>query len=214
MINYDDIILRLNAELRDEEAWPSDTTKTAEQINLLYMAALAVAREVSLNRLALSESSTLSGTVINGAIKSYALPDDIFDLRWPPRRTETMIFPGDMGISKLRFDGVDKLLQQAIPVQSLFEIANRLLHKSRYLFALDFNGNQIYATNVDDFKLYYVPKPARPTTSNYTTLTWPLQNDSDTQRAVHIVANHVSGVTIKDPAGAQFQSLLSQVYTL
>lgn len=213
-MTYDQLIPRLDNELRDEEAWPSAASKIDEQINLLYVAGLAVAREISLNRLSLGESAALTGSVVDGAIKAYAMPDDVFDLRWPPRQTEELVYPGDMGISKLRLDGVDKLLSQAIPTQSLFELANRMIYKSRYLFSLDFEGNQVYATNVDSLKLYYAPKPTRPTSSNYTTTTWPLQDDTDTERAVHIVAAHVNGVTIKDPAASQFQSLLTQLYNV
>lgn len=216
---YSEVIPRLDHELRDEEAWPDDTSKILEQINLLYNAALAVGREIPLGRLSLTEtSSPLSATSINTNVDRYDLNEsgvNIFDLRYSPDIGVT-----DMGIATLRLDGNDYLPSQGITRESLLALANNSIHSGRVLFAIDYPNEQIYAMNVTTLNLYYAQKFIRPTydagspdpNTDYTNLDWPLSNDTDTERAIHIVAAHVSGVTIKDPAGAQFHALLEQTY--
>lgn len=217
-MTYEQLIPRLGHELRDQEAWPSDSTKILEQINLLYNAALAVGRTLPLARLTIVESAALAGTVAKGVVSRYDLNQaglDIFDLRWAPDINVT-----DMGIAAVRLDGEDFELPQGVSVNAILSVGNGGIQKSRKLFALDFPNDQIYASNVADLKLWHVAKFTRPTydavtpdpVTDYTNLDFPLQDDNDTQRVVHIVAAHVSGVTIKDPAGAQFQSLLEQTY--
>lgn len=217
-MTYQEIIPRLDHELRDEEAWPNDTSKILEQINLLYNAALAVGRTVPLGRLPLEESASLTGVQAKGVVDRYDLNEasiEIFDLRYAPDIGVT-----DMGIAKVRLDAEDYTLDQAIDPKTILSLGNSGFHKNRVLFALDFPNDQIYASNVTALTLYHAQKFTRPTydagspdpNTDYTNLDWPLQNDNDTQRVIHIVAAHVSGVTIKDPAGAQFQSLLEQTY--
>jgi len=214
---YSDIIPLLDYELRDTEAWPSDTSKIDEQINLLYISALTVGRELPLNRLPLIESaSALTGSVVTGVITRYDLKQanvSIFDLRYSP---ELGIL--DMGIDSLRLDGKDYSLSQAISLDTLLAIGNNGIHKSRILFALNLPGGFIYATNVNTFKLYYAQKFIRPTNTgsgvspDYDKLGWPLTNDTDTERAINLVAAHVNGVTIHDSGGAQFEALLEKIY--
>ena len=216
MPTYQDLIGRLDHELRDEEAWPNDTSKIAEQVNLVYNALLAVARTIPLARLTtLTESAALSGVQAKGTVKRYDLGQgsiNPFDLRYSPEEGVQ-----DMGIAALRLDSVDYNLMQSIGVKAILEAGDGGIQSGRTLFALDFPNDQIYATNVTDFKLYHVPNPTRPKTTtgnadSYDTLDVPLADQNDYQRVIHIVAAHVSGVTIRDSAGAQFQSLLEQTY--
>lgn len=216
-MTYQEAIARLDHELRDEEAWPSDTSKIDEQINLLYNALLAVARTIPLGRITtLTESDALTGSVAKGTVKRYDLGQgsiNPFDLRYAPE-----LGIEDMGIAALRLDSIDYNLFQSVSVPAILGAGDGGVQAGRTLFALDFPNDQIYATNVTDFKLYHVPSPTRPqnTSGNadsYDTLAVPLADQNDLQRVIHIVAAHVSGVTIKDTAGAQFQALLEETYS-
>lgn len=214
MPTYDDIIPRLAYELRDEEAWPSDTSKLAEQLNLLYNAALAIGRSIPLGRLTLVESAALTGVLASGTgCNRYDLGEvDAFSDRYSKE-----LGISDFGIASVRLEGVDYNMSLAIPVPSILTIAKQPFQQDQVYFALDFDNAQIYAMNVTELKLFHVPKFVVPATTtgaadSSDTLLFPIENDNDLQRVIHIVAAHVSGVTIKDPAGAQFQALLEQTY--
>jgi len=218
-ITYDKLIPRLDNELRDEEAWPSGTSKLDEQLNLLYNAALAIGKTLPLARLSLADSSVLSGTSIGqrsedayDVVKKYPIPNDAFSLRF-----DTKNGPIDLGIAYFLLDGHIVPPDHSIPKNTLLSLGNRKFQGKRKLLALDYGNGLVYASNVTELKVNYVASFTRPknTTGNpdsYDTLQWPFNDDNDTERAVHLVAAHVSGVTIRDPAMAQFQSMLEETY--
>ncbi len=204
---YSDIIPRLNNELRDAEAWPDDASKLDEQLNLLYNAALAIGKSVPLSRLTLSESGSLAGLLANGVkLKWYSLDqENIFSSRYAPG-----IGVLDYGIAAIIIDDIYYSPGMALNVDTILTISNYEFQNDRVLFALDYPNQRLYVMNADtDVKLYHAKGFTRPING---AVDWPLSNDNLTQRAIHIVGAHVSGVTIKDPAGSQFQALLEQTY--
>lgn len=208
-MKYSAVIPFLDAELRNEEAWPDATTKVDEQINLLYIAALSVYKEIPLLRttVLIVESASLATTTFgsNSQLKRVTLPETIFDLR------------PDYGIATYRLDNVDFTIDQAVSKDSILSIGDNKTHTGNTLFALDQDNNQLYVANVADVKLFHVPIFTKPTNdddvnTDYENLDWPLKPGTDTQRAIHVVAAHISGSTIRDSANAQFQALLQEVY--
>lgn len=206
-MTYANLITRLAYELRDSEAWPTDSSKETEQLNLLYNAGLSVASVVPLGRLTLVESSAITGAAQGSSLKRYDLRAagvDLFDTRF-----SAITKVADMGIAQLRLDSIDHDPRAGISVESIQAVANLDMHSGETFYAVDYDHAQIYASGVSELKLWYAKKPTYPTA---TSDTWPLANDNDTERAVHIVAAHVNGVTVRDPAAAQMQALLQKTY--
>ena len=206
-MTYANLITRLSYELRDPSAWPADSSKQAEQLNLLYNAALAVASVIPLGRLTLVSSATLTGIAQGSLLKRYdlrAVGVDIFDSRY-----SAITGVQDMGIASIRLDGQDNTPSGGISVESIQAIGNQSLHAGQDFFALDYDHAQLYITGDPIVTLWYVKKPPYPAAPADT---WPLANDNDTERAIHITAAHVNGVTVRDSAATQMQALLQKTY--
>lgn len=206
MSTYDEIIPLLSNELRDEEAWPTDSSKKAEQVNLLYQAAIAVAKDIPLGRLNLVDSAALT-EITTGEIYQYDI-----------KEIDLCSFREDDGLAYLILDGQQFPFSQAISEDAMLKVSGGLMHENRILFSLNLRTKVIYASNITELKLRHVKDFTPPvssttgSTNSSDTLLFPLQPGNDTERVIHIVAAHVSGVTIKDPAGAQFQALLEEIY--
>lgn len=200
MDTYKEAIGRISNAVRDKEAWPDDSSKLQEQLNLLFVATLAVGADIPLDRLSLAES-TLSSTSLDGTTKIYDFPDNLFHLR------------GDRGIHSFDMDGEIKFPDQQVQYQTVINSGKNGFQNHQKLFTIDLNGNRMYANAVNTLKLKHAKMFTKPTAGDYDTSgNFPL-NEKDGQRAVHLVAYHVSGVTIRDSAAAQFHALLENEYS-
>ncbi len=198
MPTYSDAISRLNQKLRDFEAWPNDSSKVDEQLWLLHNAVIAVLKGVPLERLAKEPSPAFvdddSG---HPNIKRFEFPADTF---W---------FRDDMGISAFYLDGTIHYKTQAIPPESLFMIADNLLHKHRVLFGFDRAERALFASNTDEVKAnrFAVPPPPSEVEDSF-----PIVYGNDFEVATTIVAAHVTGETIRDNEQPAFQAFLARIY--
>lgn len=199
-MTYQDFISLVNREVRDSRAWPNDTSKLQEQLDLAYVATLSVAIDIPTGRFALSNDS-LSGTAIGtSATEEFDLPADVFDDR------------DDLGIHNIVINGVPRWPFESIRVDSVLRSGGNPFADDKDLFSIDLSGRKIFANNATTLSLNYIPRPEKPTDQNYTSSgNYPLK-EKDAQRAVHIVAAHLSGVQIRDNASATFHSMLEQTY--
>lgn len=203
-MTYQEFIAQVNREVRDN-AWPDPSSSvTQEQIDISYAAVLAVMIDLPIYELTKKED-TLAGTsatAYNGYL-SYGMPTDIFAGR------------EDLGIYYHVFDGVQYDPSQAIPINSLrLNAANTFQSDNIGLFAFDRNGRSLDLLNTDttkDITLVHVGEPTKPTTGNYTSTVVPAPTSAH-QRLVNLVAAHIAGSRLRDGAGAQFQSILSNMY--
>jgi hypothetical protein len=227
-MKYSEVINLVDRELRDQEAWPDDSSALQRQLDLLYLAYEAIASEIPLNRLDL-ETKYLDGDDVapyeasyNGLhmemdnnstpqnitsrLKRYSLPNDIFDLR-----------EEDLGINYVSVNRDIIYPDEFLPIQSIKHCAKNKVQESEVRVGFDNKGTFLYVMNGLEVELNYAPLKEKPNTQDsgnegsYKDMEYPL-NIKDTQRAVHLVAYHVSGVTIRDSAAAQFHALLENEY--
>jgi hypothetical protein len=198
-MNYDDFLDIVSRELRDTAAWPDAAVALQEKLSLSYVAVLSVATDVPIRRLVKQEDAVLSGTPLQGTTSKYPLPDDLFVGR------------GDAGIIRLKLDGRYMYPYEASNYSSVAGSGTNSVQEGNPLFSVDINGLDLFANGIDNASIDYVPEPTKPTLINYETTDTSL-GTQDAQRAAQIVAYHVSGVTIRDNAAAQFHGLLSNEY--
>lgn len=199
MPTYQEAIDRLGQKLRDTEAWPDDASKLSEQLHLLFNAALAVGKSVSLKRLLVVESEALtkSQDPIRADVHRFSFPADIFRLR------------EDLGIDRFLLDDEEYEITEMLPMSSLVRMSETSIHADRVLFSVNLLTRALFAQNVEEAKLLYVKQFTKPANA---AADFPLPDDNDLELAASIVAAHVAGETIRDPAQATFQSLLMQMY--
>lgn len=200
MDTYKEAIARISNAVRDKEAWPDDTSKLQEQLNLLFVATVAVGSDIPLGRLTLVTSSALSATSLRGTTRFFELPSNLFQMR------------ADRGIHSFDMDGDIKFPHQQVQYSTVIMAGQNGFQNHQKLFSIDLDGNRVYANATTTLKLKHVPEFTKPTDQDYDTAgNFPL-GEKDGQRAVHLVAYHVSGVTIRDSAAAQFHALLENEY--
>lgn len=197
-MKYSDFIALVSREVRDLEAWPSDSSKVQEQVDRSYAAMLAVAQNTDLSNLstALSSALAVSGS---GLIKAV-LPATTY-FRRP-----------DLGISFVEFDGAHtRMPNESIVYQSVVRSSSNAFQASNILFNVDPQSRCIWFTGATSVRINHFPVPAKPATGAVgSTDIFLAGNDVD--EAVQIVAAHVNGVTVKSPSAAQFAIILSEMY--
>lgn len=196
-MTYTQVVNRLGEKLRDEEAWPVSGSASSEQLYLTYIAALTVLREVPLSRMATVDSSAMSINRSIGKLDMYDLPSDVMYIRL------------DGGISHFLFDDTPYYPFQAMPYDSIRELAGLSLHGCNILFAIDMSSRSLFVKGAGEVKVNYYAMPSLPESG---TPDYPLTSQPDIERALSIVASHVSGETIRDQAASVFQSLLVDLY--
>ena len=203
-MDYPDIITQLDTEIRDKEAWPDDTSKLAEQLRLIYAAAIAIMSVDDLAHFQTVDSPALIKVPDFENPAEYELPDNVFKYR------------EDLGINRAIFETtygvwIQKNITQQQPFETIYDMADNTFHKRNILFNIKYPERRMIAIHTNNAKIRYVPLPERPDTTTYETLEYPI-DDNDAKRAKHMVAAEVSGKTIRDPALSQFQSILSKTY--
>lgn len=199
-MKYNEFINLVSREVMDRRAWPDDSTKLQEQIDLAYVAGLAVATELPLTRFnlifaSLAEDSSVSGSTT----KVYSFPANVFDERQ------------DLGVNAVRIDGKERFIGDSMPLPSVYRAGENPIQSAQKFFAVDLIGRKVYANSASSVGVTYLPRPVKPTTGNYASVDYFIPT-KDAQRAVHVVASHISGVRIRDNAAAAFQSMLEQYY--
>lgn len=198
-MTYADAINRVNQKVRESEAWPSDTSKQAEQLHLLYNAGLAVLKSIPLQRLVLTDSGTITGTATGkNGISRFDFPDTVFKFR------------DDLGIAYYVLDSVQYRPDEALPPQSLMGLAGSRMHTDRVLFAVDPQSDVWYAQNVTNLVLRHAVKPTYPSAPTDTYMF--ASEDNDYELAVSLVASHVSVETVPDAGKASAQQFLAMLY--
>jgi hypothetical protein len=198
-MTYADAITRVNEKVRESEAWPSDTSKEAEQLHILYNAGLAVLKSIPMERLTVTDSGAITGTSTGRpGVSSFDFPSTLFKLR------------PDLGIANYVLDSVVYLPMELVPAKTLLSLGGNRMHKDRVLFSIDREADLFYAQNVTSMVLRHVEKPAYPTdtTDDYMFPT----KDNDYELALSLVASHVSVETVPDGAKAQAQQFLALLY--
>lgn len=199
MPSYQDAINRVSQKLRDVGAWPDDATKIDEQLMLLYVAGLTVARSVPLHRLTLVNSGALSPSIPGPSenVDLYELPGNVFRIR------------DDLGVAFVVLDDRFNDLRFGLPLNSFLRLSTNTLYRDRTLFSLDYSSKKLFVMNADDVKIRHVPIFTKPASAS---VDFPLPEDTDFEFACSIVSNHVAGETTRDAAQANFQAFLTQLY--
>lgn len=198
-MKYDAFIDQVHRNVREESAWPTSTSATQEQIDLAYIAALAVMSDVPLSQLSTSEE-TLTGTGIgSGSVKKYPLPADIIDTR------------EDLGMAYIDVDGDPIYPHRFMPVESVMASGDNSIQSASKYAALDVPGKIAFVTGATAVKFVGALTPDKPPVGDIGTADYPLSG-LKAERAVQIVSMHINGVTIRDSAAAQFNALLQKQY--
>lgn len=206
-MTYKEVITLLGRELLDKRAWPDDATKLVEQLDLLYAAGLAVGSLLPLSRFTLI-SAALQDNGVTESPLSYDLPDDLFTYR------------DDLGIQRYKFDGKTFYPHQSSAYERVQMMANNSLHEYTLAFITDTQAHKLYLSSLCDVSMHYLPLFTKPKEQDnatnddpafYERMDYPLK-DNDARRAIHLVAAHKSGVTIRDNAMAVFHNMLAETY--
>ena len=194
-MTYNQLIGLVNDQLRDQEAWPFPASATADQLRRCYVAVVAVSMTVPLQRLELSVANLAPSSPVIGVYTS-PLPANLFTLR------------PDLGISHFKFDGIRRYIRDQVDLGVVNAAAENEFQSGNKLFHLIAESKQIVHTEVSQAQVVHAPMPSEPSTG---ASTFELQ-PTDIESVIQIVVAHVSGVTIKNPAAAQFAILLKQMY--
>lgn len=202
-MNYDGFIDRVNDKVRTDDEWPVSVSATQEQVDLSYIAAIAVASKLPLSAFTgsfFTDTALTGATSVLTALDKYVLPNTMFRYR------------NDLGISTVDIDGVEYQLFEAQNAQTIRQKARNALYKDAVLFSIDPKDRIMYVLNGQSVKLRHLTEFAKPALASITSTTYPLDG-VHLEQAASIVATHVLGELKRDPAGAQFQSLLNNIYS-
>lgn len=201
-MNYDDFIDRVNDKVRTDDEWPESGSVTQEQVDISYIAALAVASVMPLSAFPSGDfinSELTGGTTIFKQLVRYDMPDDVFRYR------------DDLGIASIEINSFEYALSESIPIELLRAKARNELYKDAVLFSVDTRDRRIVVHAANKTKLNYLAEFDKPATTDIGTTSYPLDG-TDAERAASVAATHVLGELRRDNAGAQFQSILSRQY--
>lgn len=198
-MKYDAFIDQVHRNVREASAWPTASSVTQEQIDLAYIAALAVMSDVPLSQLATAETE-LTGTVIgSGTVKKYPLPANV------------LITRDDLGMDYIDVDGDPVYPHRFMPLESVMASGDNSIQSAGKFAALDAPGKIVFVTGATTVKFIGAEQPTKPVIADIDTADYPLSG-LQAERAVQIVSMHINGVTIRDSAAAQFNALLQKQY--
>lgn len=199
-MTYSEFIAMVSREVLDRRAWPNDGTKLQEQVDLSYVAGLAVACELPLSSFNLA-TTNMSATEIGGTgVYQGDLPGNLFTER------------DDLGVHNFIIGGIPRYAHEQLPVQSVFKAGANLIQSGQKFFAIDISGRKLFTSGNNTMAVVHFPTPSKPAVGAVGTQDYFLP-EKHSQRAVHIVASHLSGSRIRDNAAASFQSMLGQFYS-
>lgn len=195
-MKYSNFINIVNDSIRDKSAWISKDI-SQRQLRLSYVASLAILSELPLRKMSFIDKY-ISRNKISDYFFSYNLPDNLFNERL------------DQGIDCFLFDQIPSKQFKSVSYDILRSMNKNKFQQCNTVYSFDKQGNKVFVTEPpNEFKCRYAPKPDFPSDKEEQ---YPLDDMKDIQRAVHIVSYHVSGLSIRDNAGAQFNALLSKLY--
>lgn len=202
-MTYSDFIDRVNDKVRIDDEWPESANVTQEQVDISWIAALAVASTLPLGALSssdFSEAALTGGTTVYGDMERYDMPTDVFRYR------------NDLGIRAVDLDGFEYQLEEAIPLILLRSKAKNPLYESATLFSVELDKRRVHTLSVEKVKLHYLKEFDKPaTTSAGISGDYPLEG-THAEQAASIAASHVLGELKRDTAGAQFQAIMQRQY--
>lgn len=201
-MNYSDFIDRVNDKVRTDDEWPVSGSVTQEQVDLSYLGSLAVASIMPLSafRTADFTADVLTGaTSVRDGLDKYAIPSTAFRYR------------NDLGINSITIDDLEYQLGEGQTVQTLRQKQSNALFKGGTMFAIDLKDRLFYVLNGQSVILSHLTEFSKPATGDIGTTVYPLFG-SHAEQAASIVAMHVLGELKRDPASAQFQALMREMY--
>lgn len=201
-MNYDAFLDRVNDKVRTDEEWPVSGSATQEQVDLSYIAAIAVASVLPLSAFRTSDftaDALTNPTSLLDGYDKYAIPTTAFRYR------------NDLGINSIIIDDFEYQLSEAQPVQTLRQMAQNALFKGAVMFSADLKDRLFYVLNGQEVIISHLTEFSKPALADIGTTEFPLFG-THAEQAASIVAMHVTGELKRDPAAAQFQALLRQNY--
>lgn len=208
-MKYSDLISSILNKIRESRAWPEDASvdKLGEQLDLVFGAALAVARELPLPvfRGAAGSEETTEQQGLFGEYKEFDLPADRFAIR--PDQGITHVILSTDGFTRKRYEAFESLLRH----QSIRESNGSPWQKNNPMFRLDLAAGIVAVSGVETFQLEYVPVFERPTEENYEELDFPLPPPYDSQ-VVNLTAMEVEAVLTGNRSKGAVHKALSDFY--
>jgi len=201
-MNYDGFIDRVNDKVRTDDEWPTSANVTQEQVDISFVAALAVMATLPLSAFSssgFSNGALTGGTDVYERLTRYDMPADVFRYR------------DDLGINSIELDGFEYQLSEAIPLSLLRSKAKNVLYKDSVLFSANAEKRRVHTFSVDVAKLNYLAEPSKPAPADIGTTAFPIDG-TQAEQAASIAAAHVLGELKRDTAAAQFQAILERSY--
>jgi len=201
-MNYDDFIDRVNDKVRTDDEWPESASVTQEQVDLSYLAAIAVASVMPLSafRAADFTNDVLTGAVsVRDGLDKYVIPSTVFRYR------------NDLGINSITIDDLEYQLGETQTVLGIRQKQRNALFKGGVMFAVDLKDRLFYVLNGQSVKLSHLTEYEKPAIADIGTTEYPLFG-THSEQAASVVAMHVLGELKRDPVAAQFQALMQQNY--
>lgn len=204
MATYQDVIDKVERELREHDAWPDASTKVQEQIDAIYRYALALSKELPLQRLQVAKSSALStASFYDGLLQEADMPADVNDAR------------DDLGILQVELEGDTGEsnryhILESVPFDTLKAAAENFYQEYNDLFTVDMGSRKVFfPANIQNAYVRYAAK-VQSTSTTALGATIPL-DDNTVEVLVEAVCAHFTSVNAKDLSASQIHSTLSQI---
>lgn len=180
-MKYDELIARISAQVRDNQAWPDDTSRLVMQLQLVWLQVQQQLRYLPIDRLGPTEKAGCAVRTESG-VGLGSLPDDLIIQR------------DDFGLSHLIFDGTTRRsMPEQVPLSSVIRSAGNSMQSGNLLFNVSSDGQRVYFIGASKLFVEYVPMPKEPTSENYQALDFPLPGTL-TEAVVQAVAAHALAV--------------------
>lgn len=203
-MTYKDFLDRVNDKVRHNDSWPDSATPTDEQVDLSFLAAVAVASEIPLSYFKPAAFSlvTLTTPQTAAGVDRYTLPAAMFAYR------------NDLGISTIHVGGSAVELDEAISLASLRRLAVNPFYADgdTPFISVNLSDRRVYVPAGVSVQVNHLTMFEKPALANISTADYPLEA-THAERSAAIVATHVEGEKFRDTAAAQFQALLQRQYT-
>lgn len=133
-----------------------------------------------------------------------------YKVKFPP---DIFVERADMGVEYIVRSSDYLKLEQMLPWTSFIESITNPMHDGEVFVAISWEGGFVFNNSVSRIGFVYVPRPVKPTVSDYDSKDVPLQS-TDLQRVVSLAAAHLNGVQSRDTAASQFEFMLDSAYNV
>lgn len=198
-MTYNAFISALTTEIRESRAWPdnSSSDKLAEQLRIIYGAALALAKELPVR-------------ILHADLTEAELTEDedyIYDLP-----ATTFLLRPDLGIVWLKIGSNRYTAHDSSSLQAIRSGKASPFQKSNTLFHIDPDGLQVHlAGPCDGITVNHIPLPTEPTSGNYETLDLPVPAGQRDQ-LLQLVSMHVEAIQTGNRGKSAVHKALSELY--